>query len=177
MESLHTVKWPPQMQKSTLRPFHGVEWNDRKRGRKGNLQYINPTPRPFSRDKFWGGNKLGEGGAVHWIYSSSKPVTTEANVRGAVQSADRHCSIGRAVSGLHSSALLRCIVVRCTALGIRTDEQPSKINVNSRSRSHSKPTCFTPFEVNGVGLFSEKIWPNIFFAALKSCLAGGNFLS
>ena len=62
MESLHTVKWPPQMQKSTLRPFHGVEWNDRKRGRKGNLQYINPTPRPFSRDKFWGGNKLGEGG-------------------------------------------------------------------------------------------------------------------
>ena len=73
MESLHTVKWPPQMQKSTLRPFHGVEWNDRKRGRKGNLQYINPTPRPFSRDKFWGGNKLGEGGqSIEYILPASQ---------------------------------------------------------------------------------------------------------
>ena len=175
MESLHTVKWPPQMQKSTLRPFHGVEWNDRKRGRKGNLQYINPTPRPFSRDKFWGGNKLGEGGqSIEYILpaSQSRPrPMSEVQCKAQTDTAavEERCLVCTPVRYCGASLFV--------ALGIRTDEQPSKINVNSGSRSHSKPTCFTPFEVNGDGLFSEKIWPNIFFAALKSCLAGGNFLS
>ena len=111
MESLHSAKQVPSLKNSTLCAFHVGEQRATSRGRKGKAPiHKSRTPPPFPEIN--SGEVINRpGGSLHWIYSSSKQVTTEANVRVAEQSSAKcrrtvHCLL---------------LSLHCTALSVASD--------------------------------------------------------